>query len=82
MGSDMYIFGVLIALINLPLALWPHRQVHSVEARIAEGGDQFFEEQRAYQAYPWMRNPKRIRLFGVFGVIGGIAICVLTFFHP
>lgn len=71
----------LLALLNLPafvsLVLWPSRHVAAVERRMAEGDDSYFEEQRSYREWAFLRDPKRLRLMGVAGILAcllGLAI--------
>ena len=77
----MLIYGIVLTLISLSTALWPRKRAEAVEARIAEGGDAFFEEQRSYQAYPWLRDPKRLRIAGIIGVVSGLTICGLQLYR-
>jgi hypothetical protein len=73
----MLVYFIVATLGCLSLALWPHRQARAVEARIKEGDDDYFEEQRTYQAYPWLRDPKRLRVAGVVGTMCGLIACAL-----
>jgi hypothetical protein len=63
------------------MALWPGKRAAAVEARIAEGGDAFFEEQRSYRAYPWLRDPKRLRIAGIIGTVCGLIFCSLELYR-
>jgi len=75
-------YGIIMTLSCLSLALWPHKRAHTVEARIAQGDDQFFEEQRSYQAYPWLHDPKRLRIAGIVGTLCGLIFCALELYRP
>ena len=76
----MLLYGIILTLSSLVPALWPDRRSQAVETRIARGGDQFFEEQRTYQAYPSMRDPKRIRIAGIIGTVCGVIFCALQIY--
>ena len=76
----MLIYGIGMTIICLSLALRPHKRAQAVEARIARSGDDFFEEQRSYDAYPWLRDPKRLRILGIVGTIGGLTVCALELY--
>jgi len=78
----LLIYGIVITLCWLSLALWPHKRVQTVETRIAQGDDEFFEEQRTYQAYPWLRDPKRLRIAGIIGSVCGLIFCALELYRP
>lgn len=78
----MLIYGIVMTLSCLSLALWPHKRAQTVETRIAQGDDEFFEEQRSYQAYPWLRDPKRLRIAGVVGTVCGLIFCALELYRP
>jgi len=80
-GDILLIYGIVVTLICLSLALWPHKRAQTVESRIAQGGDEFFEEQRSYDAYPWLRDPKRLRIFGIVGTICGLIVCALELYR-
>lgn len=77
----MLIYGIIITLSGLSLALWPNRRARAVETRIAQGDDSYFEEQRAYNAYPWLRNPRRLRIAGFVSTAGGLIVCAIEFWH-
>ena len=77
----MLIYGILLTLTGLSMALWPTRRTDAVEKRILEGDDSFFEEQRSYRAYPFLRDPQWVRRVGVLTVIGGILMCLLTLYR-
>jgi hypothetical protein len=46
------------------------------------GDDAFFEEQRTYRSYPWLSDPKRLRIAGVIGTICGLLLCGLEIYRP
>jgi len=77
----MLIFGIVITLSSMMAAFWPDRRASAVEERIAKGDDRFFEEQRTYQAYPSMRDPKRIRIVGIIGTVFGLIFCALQLYR-
>lgn len=78
----MLIYGIIITLVSMVSVFWPERRAAAVEERIAKGDDRIFEEQRAYQAYPWMRDPKRIRIVGIIGTVCGLLFCFLQIYRP
>lgn len=78
----MLIYGIIITLSCLSMALWPHKRADAVEVRVAKGDDDFFEEQRSYQAYPWLRDPKRLRIAGIVGTACGLIVCGLELYRP
>jgi len=75
------IYAVFLTAPCVAMLLWPRRQAQIVEQRIRDGDDRFFEEQRAYRAYPWMRDPKRIRTMGAVGTVCGLIFCALTVYR-
>ena len=77
----MLLYGIMATLPCLAMLLWPHRQARFVEKRMAEGDNRFFEEQRTYESYPWMRDPKRIRIVGAVGTLSGIIFCVMQLYR-
>ena len=77
----MLIYGIVMTIICLSLALRPHKRAQAVEARIAQGRGDFFEEQRTYDAYPWLRDPKRLRILGIVGTIGGLTVCAVELYR-
>jgi hypothetical protein len=77
----MLIYGIVMTIICLSLALRPHRRAQAVEGRIARGSDDFFEEQRSYDAYPWLRDPTRLRILGIVGTIGGLTVCIVELYR-
>ena len=74
-ASAMLLFGVFLIVCGLGLAVWPQRQAQAVIKRIEQGDDRFFEEQRAYQAYPSLRDPRKIRLRGLIVALCGAIAC-------
>jgi hypothetical protein len=76
------IYGIIMTLACLSLALWPRKRAQAVEARITEGNDAFLEEQRTYQSYPWLRDPKRLRIAGIIGTACGLLFCGLEIYRP
>lgn len=77
----MLIYGIVVTLSFLWLALRPDRRSKAIEARIAQGNDAFFEEQRSYQAYPCMRNRKHLRIVGIIGTVCGLILCGLELYR-
>jgi hypothetical protein len=63
------------------MLLWPRRHVQRIEDRIQTGGDQFFEEQKTYRAYPFLRNPSRVRLVGAIGTICGLIAVAISLYR-
>jgi len=45
---------------------------------MTEGSDTYFEEQRAYQAYPRLRNPGWIRGAGIAMILAIVIKVILT----
>lgn len=78
----MLLYGIIVTLMCASMALWPDRQVRRVKRRIKEGGDRYFEEQRVYQSYPTLTNPKRLRLMGAIGTICGLIVCAISVYRP
>jgi hypothetical protein len=77
----MLFYGFWITLVGLSMALWPTRRTEAVEKRIAQGDDGFFEERRTYRAYPYLRDPRRIRLLGILCAIGGPILCLSVIYR-
>ena len=77
----MLIYSIVATALCLTTALWPRRRTDAVEARIARGEDTFFEEQRSYQAYPWLRDPVRVRIVGIVGTVCGLIACALAIYR-
>ena len=67
---EMLVYGIILTLPCIMMLLFPGRQVQAVEKRIAAGDDRFFEEQRTYQSYRYLRSAKAIRALGAVGTIG------------
>ena len=80
-GEPMLIYGIVLTLVCLATLLWPDRRAAWIERRIAEGDNRFFEEQRSYEAYPWLRDRRRIRVVGAIGTVFGLAFCILQFYR-
>jgi hypothetical protein len=78
----MLIFGIVITLVSFCTFLWPNQRVRAVEKRIAQGDDHFFEEQRSYRAYPYLRSANRVRIAGSIGTLCGLMFCALQFYRP
>lgn len=78
----MIIYYIIMTMSCLSMALWPHKRAEAVEARIAKGDDTFFEEQRSYEAYPWLRDPRRLRIAGIVGTVFGVIVCGLELSRP
>lgn len=77
----MLIYGILLTLPCLAMLLWPGRQASIIEKRIKAGDNQYFEEQRTYRAYPFLRDPKRIRLAGAVGTVCGLIFCAIQIYQ-
>ena len=77
----MLLYGIILTLPCLIMAIWPNRQAQAVKKRVAQGDDRFFEEQRTYQAYPSLKDPKRIRIAGIVGTICGIIFCAMQVYR-
>ncbi|HEX8191611.1 MAG TPA: hypothetical protein VF552_01800 [Allosphingosinicella sp.] len=73
----MLAFYVVMTIFSFGLFLRPEREAQRVKARMESGEDRFFEERRAYRAYPSLRVPRRIRIGGAVGTLLGIALCVM-----
>ena len=65
----------------LAMFLWPNRRAQAIEERIKAGDDRSFEEQRTYRAYPYLRNPRRIRLIGAVGTVCGLAVIAMEIYR-
>ena len=70
--------GIMSIVLGALSFFWAEREARQIADRMDRGDDRFFEEQRAYRAYPFLRDPKHYRRVGVVLVIGGILICVLS----
>jgi hypothetical protein len=57
--------------------LWPDRRARRAKARMESGEDSFFEERRAYRAYPSLWDPRRIRTKGAVGTVLGLFLCAM-----
>ncbi|WP_404369129.1 hypothetical protein AB5I39_16115 [Sphingomonas sp. MMS24-J45] len=77
---EMLFYGVLITLPCIMMLLFPRRHVQAVEKRIAAGDDRYFEEQRTYQSYRYLRSAKAIRALGAVGTICGVGFCLMQIF--
>jgi hypothetical protein len=77
----MLMYGVILTLPCISMLLWPGRHASKVEERIKEGNDQYFEEQRAYRSYPFLRDVKRIRLAGAVGTVCGLTFCAIQLYQ-
>lgn len=65
MGDNILLLSILpLAVIGLVNLLFPQWSVRMIEKRMREGDDRFLDEQRFYQAYPWKRNVRLVRLSG------------------
>ena len=73
----MLLYGIIVTLPCLLMAIWPARQAKAIAERLASGDDRFFEEQRTYRAYPWMRNVRHIRMVGIVGTLCGVLFCLI-----
>jgi hypothetical protein len=62
---------------SFAMFLRPERQARRVKARMESGEDRFFEERRAYRAYPSLREPRRIRIAGGVGTVLGLILCAM-----
>lgn len=76
----MLLYGLILTLPCIAMLIFPNRQVRRVEERIAAGDDRFFEEQRTYQSYPYLRSARAIRAIGAVGTICGVAFCALQIY--
>lgn len=72
-----YSFFIIVA--SLVMVVWPDWRAKRVQQRIAAGDDRYFEEQRAYRAYPALSNPRHIRVIGLVGVACGLLALAMTF---
>lgn len=77
-----FFYGLLIAISGVITVIWPGRKARAAQQRIAEGTDNFFEEQRAYRAYPSLSAPKRIRWQGVVAIACGMVVMVASVLKP
>lgn len=77
----MLIYFMLLTLAGLSSALWPSRRARAVEKRMLEGDDRYFEEQRSYRSYPWLRDPRRIRVIGIITTVIGLIACVVIVYR-
>jgi hypothetical protein len=69
--------GAILIIIGILAVLEAQRRVRGVEARMAEGDDTYFEEQRTYRSYPRLRSPWFYRGMGLWTVAAGIVLCLL-----
>lgn len=75
---------VLIAptITALVLLVAPQWQTRHIERRMRAGDDRYLDEQRSYQAYPWQRNPKVLRVTGAVLLVMEAAYLGLSWFNP
>lgn len=76
----MLIYGLLAMASGLTMLLWPHSRAKRVAERLQAGDDQYLEEQRAYRAYPSLREAPRIRLGGAIVTACGALLLILRLF--
>lgn len=64
---------LLFALFSgLVMALRPQDAVARIKRRMSEGSDHFYEEQRSYAAYPWLRDVSATRRRGWLLIIASL----------
>ena len=77
----MLVYGFLLTLVSASMLLWPNRGARAAEQRIRAGNDSYFEEQRTYRAYPFLAQPRRIRIAGAVGTACGLGVCLAEIFR-
>ena len=77
----MLIYGFLLTLVSASMLLWPNRRARAVEQRIGAGDDSYFEEQRTYRAYPFLAQPRPIRIAGAVGTACSLGVCLIEIFR-
>jgi hypothetical protein len=60
---------LFVSLVAFVIGAWsaafPERRTARTKAHMTAGDDRHFEEQRAYQSYPSLRDPKIVRRNGI-----------------
>lgn len=80
--DTIWIMMVPAAVTGLACLFYPQWTTRRIARRMQEGGDRYFEEQRSYQAYPWQRNPRLIRLSGAVILLLQAVVLGLQLYFP
>lgn len=80
---DSHLISLIAPTITaLVLLITPQWQTRHIERRMRAGDDRYLDEQRAYRAYPWQRNPKVLRVTGAVLLLMEAVYLGLSWFNP